>query len=223
MKTQYLFFTLIVGLSVTSCNKVVVPKIEGELKKWHRTTLIFEGPNTSELAEDNPFLNYRLDITFSNNGSSYTVPGFYAADGNAAETSADAGNIWKVHFTPDKVGEWNYQVSFKKGSGVAIASDLDNAASGEFMDGYTGSFSIGDTDKTGDDNRAKGRLNYVGESYLKFAETDEYFIKLGVDAPENLLAYDNFDAGHQCIRLPKTMGTTRQRFFRGRSRIFMAG
>ena len=201
------------GLLVGSCKNIVVPEIEGELKKWHKTTLIFEGPSTSELSEDNPFLNYRLDVTFSNNGTSYRVPGFYAADGNAAETSADAGNIWKVHFTPDQVGEWNYEVSFKKGSGIAVASDLENATSGGFMDGNTGSFSIGDTNKTGDDNRAKGRLNYVGESYLKFAETGKYFIKLGVDAPENLLAYDDFDAATNVIGFSKKMGTTSKGLF----------
>ena len=84
-----------------------------------------------------------------------------------------------------------------------MANDLKNAASAGFMDGQAGSFTIVDTDKYGDDNRAKGRLNYVGESYLKFAETNKYFIKLGVDAPENLLAYDNFDAATNVLGFQK--------------------
>ncbi len=37
-------------------------------------------------------------------------------------------------------------------------------------------------------------MQYVGERYERFAETGEYFLKVGADAPENLLAYDDFDA-----------------------------
>ncbi len=36
-------------------------------------------------------------------------------------------------------------------------------------------------------------LQYVGARYLKFAETGEYFLKVGSDAPENFLAYEEFD------------------------------
>ena len=43
-----------------------------------------------ELDEVNPFLDYRLNVTFSHKKSAkeYLVPGFFAADGNAANTSA---------------------------------------------------------------------------------------------------------------------------------------
>jgi hypothetical protein len=34
----------------------------------------------------------------------------------------------------------------------------------------------------------------VGERYLRFAETGEYFLKVGADAPENIFAYADFDA-----------------------------
>jgi hypothetical protein len=59
------------------------------------------------------------------------------------------------------------------------------------------------SDKSGPDNRAKGRLNYVGEPYLKFEESAKYFIKVGVDAPENLLAYADFDATTNVFGLRK--------------------
>ena len=78
--TFLLFFTLF-----NSCkqeNKII---IDGELKKWHRITLNFEGSETNELAEDNPFLNYRLDVTFKNKDNVFVIPGFYSADGNAPE------------------------------------------------------------------------------------------------------------------------------------------
>jgi len=77
-----------------------VVKITGELKKWHKTTLTFDGPNTSEKADFNPFMNYRFNVTFKHLGTnkSYVIPGYYAADGNAGQTSADKGNKWRVQF-----------------------------------------------------------------------------------------------------------------------------
>lgn len=62
------------------------------------------------------------------------------------------------------------------------------------MDGSTGTFSITDSDKTYPDNRSQGRLQYTGGPYLRFADSKKYFIKVGVDAPENLLAYSDIDA-----------------------------
>lgn len=45
----------------------------------------------------------------------------------------------------------------------------------------------------GRDLRALGRLDYVGKRYLQFAGTGQYFLKVGADAPETLLAYADFD------------------------------
>jgi len=166
---------------------------QGELKKWHKVTLNFEGPESSEQAAENPFLNYRLNVAFkhSRTGKTITVPGYFAADGNAGNTSAEAGTVWRVHFTPSEIGEWTYEVNFKKGKWAAVRTSekLDSA---EFMDGKSGSFTISDTDKTGRDFRGKGMLEYVGERYLKF-QNGTYFLKCGSDAPENFLAYDQFD------------------------------
>ncbi|NJX14559.1 DUF5060 domain-containing protein [Tamlana crocina] len=198
---NFLFFFLLI---LSSCQQQKVAKIDGQLKKWHRIVLNFEGPETSEMNANNPFLNYRLDVTFKNGENTFVVPGFYAADGNAANTSADKGDIWQVRFTPNAIGEWTYNVSFKEGENVAIAEDVSNASNAGFMDGQTGSFTIAESDKTGVDNRAKGKLQYVGESYLKFADSQKYFIKLGVDAPENLLAYTDFDVSTNALDFQKT-------------------
>lgn len=170
-------------------------KIAGELQKWHNTTITFDGPNTSETASNNPFTNYRLDVTFTHgeSGKTYVVPGYYAADGDAANTGATSGDKWKVHFAPDETGTWSYTASFRAGTNVAVADNPLAGTSAGFFDGETGQFEIAASDKTGIDNRAKGRLEYVGERYLQYAETGEYFIKQGPDAPENLLAYEDFD------------------------------
>ncbi|MEQ8209800.1 MAG: DUF5060 domain-containing protein [Lacipirellulaceae bacterium] len=169
--------------------------ITGELKQWHKVTLDFEGPTTSETATNNPFLNYRMDVTFTHadSGEQYVVPGYFGGDGNAANTGASSGNVWRVHFAPSEIGDWTYTASFRSGTNVAVSTNPLAGASGGFFDGAGGAFAVAATDKTGRDLRGKGRLEYVGERYLKFAGNGEYFLKQGPDAPENLLAYEDFD------------------------------
>ena len=178
-------------------------KIEGELKKWHRITLNFEGPETNEMDENNPFLNYRLDVTFKNGNKTYVIPGFYAADGNAAETGSASGNIWQVRFKPDSIGDWTYTTSLKKENNIFVVDDLKKTSSAGFMDGKKGKFTILPSDKKSIDNRSKGKLKYIGESYLKFEESQKYFIKLGVDAPENLLAFTDIDVSTNALGFQK--------------------
>ncbi|MHC4694665.1 MAG: DUF5060 domain-containing protein, partial [Planctomycetota bacterium] len=177
------------------CKVALAEQISGEFRKWHKVTLTFNGPKTSETAKPNPFLYYRLNVRFTHakTGKSYLVPGYYAADGDAANTSAEEGNKWRVHFAPSRTGAWKYEVSFRKGDKVAVAEGANAGQSAGFMDGHTGELKIGPTDKTGRDMRAKGLLQYVGKHHLRFAETREYFLKCGADAPENFLAYKDFD------------------------------
>ena len=160
--------------------------------KWHPVTLSFEGPETSESAEDNPFLNYRLVTTFRHEGTQYEVPGFYAADGQADESGADAGSVWQVRFSPDAEGEWTYQVSFRRGDSLAVNDD-PQAGEPVAFDGAEGSFRVTASDKTAPDFRATGLLRHRGGRYLQFAETGEYFLKGGPNSPENLLGYQDFD------------------------------
>jgi hypothetical protein len=169
--------------------------VTGELKKWHKLTLVCSGPATDEKATPNPFMDYRLNATFTHpaSGKAYIVPGYYAADGNAANTSATAGNKWHVHFSPDETGDWNYALSFRAGTAIALDPSPASGTSASFFDNNVGSFNIAATDKTGRDNRAMGRLQYVGKHHLRYAETGGYFLKAGVDSPENLLAYEDFD------------------------------
>ena len=168
--------------------------VTGDLKQWHKVTLILDGPFARERDSDpNPFTDYRMTVTFTHESGAprYTVPGYFAADGNAAQTSADAGTKWRAHLSPDKPGRWAYSVSFVRGPGAALNTAAGTAV--KPFDGQAGSFSVVPTDKTGSDFRGKGRLQYVGQRYLKFTGTGEYFLKAGADAPENLLAYDDFD------------------------------
>ena len=174
-----------------------IEPIPGELKRWHKITVDFQGPMTSETATPNPFTDYRLNVTFTHtaSGKTFLVPGYYAADGDAANTSASAGDVWRVHFAPDEVGAWTFTASFRTGADVATDDAADAGQSAGYFDGEGGGFLVDPTDKTGRDFRGKGRLEYVGKHHLRFAGTGEYFMKQGTDSPENLLAYLDFDGG----------------------------
>jgi len=171
------------------------PTVSGELKQWHRVTVTFAGPPTSETADPNPFRDYRLNVEFTHGNKRYVVPGYYAADGNAAESSTSSGNRWRVHFTPDETGQWSYQASFRTARDVAL-SDAPNEGKPTAFDGASGTFFVAPSDKKGRDHRAKGMLCYVGQHYLQFSATGEFFLKGGADSPENFLAYADFDGGH---------------------------
>lgn len=174
-------------------------KVDGELRRWHKITLTCDGPNTNEGAGTNPFMNYRFDATFTHSsGKTFVVPGYYSACDDPTG-GCNSGNKWKVHFSPSLTGEWSYSLSFKSGTKVAINGGGSSAG---FFDGKSGDFTLGESDKTGRDFRAanKGVLAYVGEHYLRFTGTGgntpngKYFVKAGADAPENMLAYNDFDA-----------------------------
>lgn len=191
------FLMLAAALLLSCSQNAPSVVISGDLQQWHKVTLTMTGPFANETdTEPNPFTDYRMDVRFTHESGApdYTVPGYFAADGNAAETSAESGDQWRAHLAPDKEGAWNYRVSFTL-----------NGEPTEW-DGAKGSFEVGSNDKQAPDLRAKGRLQYVGERYLKFAGSGDYFLKAGADAPETLLAYEDFDGTYAA----KNAGVRRQ-------------
>ena len=90
------------SIMIASCLLCLPPmasadQVQGTLKQWHRITLAFDGPNCSESATPNPFTDFRLDVTLTGpSGRALTVPGYYAADGRAGQTGAEAtsGDEW---------------------------------------------------------------------------------------------------------------------------------
>ena len=171
------------------CSREAV-KIGGTLKKWHKITLEINGPECDERSTPNPFLDYRLRVTFTNGDKKYVVPGFYAADGKAGETSASAGTVWQVCFRPDETGEWRYHISFRTGKNIAVSDSIEE---GEPVagDSISGVFRVDEADSNS--TYARGRLQVVGQRYLQFAGSGEFFLKAGADSPENFLAYCDFD------------------------------
>ena len=189
-KLHYLFLCILIGMQLQS---LAAGTVSGTLQKWHKITIDFTGPQTGEANGNNPFLNYRLDVTFTNGAKTYIVPGFFAADGNAGQTGATSGNVWRVNFAPDATGTWTYSADFRKGTNVAVADNPSAFATDGSIHGNTGTFNISETNKTGRDMRAKGCLRYVNKHHLQFAGSGEYFMKAGPDSPENLLAYHDID------------------------------
>jgi len=161
--------------------------VSGTQELWHRTTLSFDGPDTAESADPNPFVDYRLQVRFEGpSGQVYDVPGYYAGDGNGGSS----GPTWKAHLAADEAGEWSYTASFREGDEVAVSTN-DSAGSATAFDGASGSFSIGGSSASGRDFRAsdRGLLINRGDNYLTFPGGDPW-IKGGPNIPENFLAHD---------------------------------
>lgn len=182
--------------------------VSGELKQWHKVTLTLNGPFAHESdARPNPFTDCRFEVTFTHESGapSYLVPGYFAADGNAAESGADAGTKWRAHLSPDKAGRWNWRIRFFRGPNAAVGPVAGDAALPVApYDGKSGEFTIAPTDKTGRDFRAHGRLRYVGKHHLQFSGSSKYFLKAGADSPETMLAYADFDGTQAGRKNPRS-------------------
>jgi hypothetical protein len=195
MNTNQFVIKLILLLFLVSCKDEKKEITLTNFEIWDTITLDFEGVETSENAEENPFLNYKLIVEFGNEKSNYTITGFYAADGNASETGAESGNVWQVRFTPDQLGDWKYSAKLYHGDSIAIKEIQANTNSVEISNNK-GTFRVVPSTKEGIDFRAHGRL-INAKGYFKFQDSDTYWIKGGADSPENLLAYEGFDGTYR--------------------------
>lgn len=163
--------------------------ISGDLKQWHPLNVDFAGPFANETDDGpNPFLDYRLIVEFSSpTGQNYSVPGFFAGNGNGDGT----GNVWRAIFAADQPGTWNYRANFRQQSNLAVELDPNRGTPASFH-GETGNFTVSGVDSSAPGFLRWGRLDYVADHYLKF-RNGPYWIKTGTDSPENFLAYAGFD------------------------------
>lgn len=196
MQGNTLVYFCLLGLFIISgCRKDMENNqfiVEGALKKWQPVTLTFEGPETSESDSINPFLDYRLTVKFTNGNEIFEVPGYYATDGDAANSGADSGNKWQVRFSPNAAGQWKFDAFFTNGKEIAIAGAISPKNIKEIWH-IPGAFDIAPVDTLATGLYATGRLFYSGKHYLQAAETGRPFLKNGVGSPENFLGYHEFD------------------------------
>lgn len=198
-----LCLTLCVGLVTTATSQAGQAahpdgdgslRITGAQQLWHTLQFDLAGPYASETdTSPNPFTDHRMTLVLTHeDGQRLSIPGYFAADGDAANSSGSSGTVWRALFVPTATGRWHYRVHFHTGVDCALATDTAGEPLPAF-DGATGFVDIGESTASGRDLRAHGLLRYVGKRYLQFAGSGEYFLKAGADAPETLLGYADFD------------------------------
>ncbi len=180
---------LLASLVLSGCQQI--QNNQRTTPKWHTLTLDFTGPETSEQANENPFTDYRLWVRFTHAGKARLVRGFYAADGDAANTGAASGNHWQVRFTPPEVGQWQYEAFLYHGDTIALS---DNWQAGESvpLSHSAGSFEVVPSTATAPSFHRLGTL-YTDGQYYKTADDNRFWLKGGTNSPENLLAFSDFD------------------------------
>ena len=147
-----LCIVLSIGAVFVAPIPVLAATVSGEMRQWHPLTVDFDGPAHSESDnQPNPFLDYRLTLQLTSpSGASMQIPGFFAGDGEGGGN----GNVWRVRFSPDEAGQWQYTASFRSGTAVAIETDA-SAGSAMSFDGESGSFTVAERD-----SQAPGFLRY---------------------------------------------------------------
>ena len=174
-------------------------QIEGIREPWRKITFQFTGPTCSELSkEPNPFLDYRLTMIFRHeqSGKTYFVPGHFAADGNAGETSATEGSIWRTYFCPNQPGLWTWKVEFVECKDVVVMDELDAIALSRPVkpfDQWQGELEIKPAPDVDPLTYQRGRLSHLKGRYLTYEGNHETYWKMGPDSPETYLAYSGFD------------------------------
>lgn len=159
-----------------------------------KVEISFTGPLSIGLdPEINPFA-LQVDVVLqSPDDETINVPAFYDGDGNGGID----GDVWKFRFSPYQTGVWHFTVS----------------SAGGQIDQYEGSFEVVSNTNCRADNDPEidlnclGRLEYVGEHYLKFRDGD-YWIKAGLDDPENFIgtAFGDWEAKRSQIDFLSEMG-----------------
>lgn len=172
---------------------LTIVNAQTEYRKNMPITMDFEIEQTDETSEENPFTDYRLQVEFQLDNDRYSVPGFFAADGNAAQTGAFSGGIWRVIFVPNKTGNWKYTVSFKKGAMIALNEDMYEGKPISEHHGKSGTLTVLPPQKEATGFHSSGRLQYTGSRYL-YTEDGNPFLKFGSNSPENFLAYADIDS-----------------------------
>lgn len=185
------FSLTLILLTLINCDQKSSNSFIPNHKQWEAISLNFEGPELSESYTDNPFLNYKLEVVFKHPDTSYTIRGFYAADGRAAETSADSGTVWQVRFSADRPGKWTYNATLIHGENIAIDAPNSPFTIVEISNNE-GEFDVLSNSESPSQFFRNGRIS-VKSSYFFFEDKNKYWLKMGANSPENLLAYTDID------------------------------
>jgi len=168
-------------------------QVSGVRQQWHRVAVTCSGYNANE-NNDDTFTDHRFNVTFTQGGRSLTIPGHFAADGNAADSSASSGNKWRAYFSPPTTGTWQYRVSMRRGDNIVVDTNPNAGQPLSVFNGKTGSFQVTAGQSAPTDMRQRGLLEHkAGERYLRFAGDGTHYVEGGMDSPENIFGFSGFD------------------------------
>lgn len=189
MTTKAIILSTLVCLFGMHTGNAAAASLSGSLIAWQPLQLDIIGPAARESdTSPNPFLDMRLDVTFTSpSGQRIRVPGFFAGNG----LGSGNGTIWRARLTPEQHGDWQYSAQLFSGTDVAVA-ELSDGFEPIMLAHDTGEFTIAPANKNAPGFLGTGRLAYNAEHYLKFAN-GSYWLKGGVDSPENFFGYAGFD------------------------------
>jgi hypothetical protein len=145
----------VTAILLSCCSALADSRDHGQFAKWSKIELAFTGPGSQGRGEPNPFA-VRLDADFTSpSGKQYHVPGFYDGD----DKGALDGNVWKVRFSADELGQWTFKTS----------SDH------KLLDGKTGRLTVTRTRENAAGFWQWGRLESISTAenklrYLKFRD-----------------------------------------------------
>lgn len=158
--------------------------LEGRRLAWHPLTFKVELPFALD-ESPNTFLNYQFWMHIgSGTGWEFHVPGYFAADGDAANSGASSGSIVEFKWMAPASDIYVADFDIRFGSNIGISTD-QNAGSSILTGQKT--FYIGATQALSGFEH-QGRVVYDGTRYLKHAATGELYLKNGADSPESFFA-----------------------------------
>lgn len=166
--------------------------VAGPMRAWRTLVLNFWGPERVESPET--FRDFRLELTLrdARSGERLRIPGFFAGDGTAADTSATGGSVWRAMFTPPSDGEWNYVASFRSGPEIAVSRDPEAGQRVDPIDGARGRLLIAPTSPGGPDLRELGPIA-LGDGGYAFPRSAASLLEHAAPALDDLLALRDFD------------------------------
>ncbi|MCI5064999.1 DUF5060 domain-containing protein [bacterium] len=177
---EYAQFGSLLGSTTTQ------PQVTGERLVSHEVTLELTGPMRSE--NSGTFRNYRLFAKFTHvmSGAVFRIPGYFAADGDAAQSGASRGDQWRVRFSPPFPGLYVAETNFRQGPNIAL-DPTPNTGTPIPGDGELVSFFAGKS-RARSGFRKDGRVVKGRGRYFKHLQTGAYYLKSGADSPETFMA-----------------------------------
>ena len=162
-----------------------------------------------------------MSVTFTHSdGTHFEVPGYFAADGDAANSSAESGTKWRAHFSPDRTGDWKLPRRLSTREAHRRWATRTQRPSTCRRKVRCVRRSRPPSDASGRDLRAQGDCNTSASTICNSPVSGQYFLKVGADAPETLLAYADFDdtiAGNPKKGAAEDLVAARQRLASRRS------